>query len=212
MAAKSLTALRDVVEADLVDAANSVWSTAEIDRAIRKALFRYSEIRPQQAIGTLAAAASREYSLTTLTGLLDVQRVWFPYDSSDPSYPPRWVEFELWDDKTILFLKVDECPAVGDDPLRVFYTKWHTLTGLDTAAVSTYFEEDEEVLVVGACAFAAIERTRYVVDTVNPTVETPAMWDKWGKARLREFEDGLQAIARRMIRYMDSRVGVELEI
>ena len=212
MAAKTLTQLRDVVEADLTDAGNATWSTAEIDRAIRRALFRYSEVRPLEVIGTLTAAASREYSLTTLTGLLDVQKVWFPYDSTDPEYPPRWCEFELWDDKGVLFLKSVDCPAVGNDPLRVFYTVAHTLNGLDSAAVSTYFVEDEELLVTGSTAFAAIQRSRYVVDTVNPSSETPKQWRTWGNDRLREFDDGLAQLARRLLRYSDARVGVELEI
>lgn len=212
MAAKTLAALRDVVEADLTDASNATWSTDEIDRAIRRALFRYSEVRPQQVIGTLDAAASREYSLSTLTGLVDVQRVWFPYDSTDPVHPPAFVEFELWDDNTVLYLDVDDCPAVGDDPLRVFYTKAHTLNGLDSESSSTYFVEDEEVLVLGATAFAAVQRTRYVVDTVNPSVETPDNWKLWGNARMREFESELERVGRKVSRHFDSRVGVDLEI
>ena len=51
MAAKTLEALRELVEADLADASNETWNTTEIDRAIRRALFRYSETRPQQASG-----------------------------------------------------------------------------------------------------------------------------------------------------------------
>ena len=212
MAAKALTALRDLVEVDLTDAGNATWSTAEIDRAIRRALFRYSEVRPQQVIATLTAAASREYSLATLTGLVDVQRVWFPYLSTDPVHPPNWVEFELWDDKTVLYLDVADCPAVGDDPLRVFYTKLHTLNGLDTETASTYYVEDEEVLVLGSTAFAAVQRARYVVDTVNPSVETPDNWVAWGKARMREFESELERVGRKVSRHFDSRVAVDVEI
>ncbi len=204
--------LRDVVEADLTDALNETWSTAEVDRAIRRALFRYSEVRPQEAIATLDAASSREYALTTLSGLIDVQRVWWPYDSDDPTYPPQWVEFELWDDRTVLFLKAAVCPAAGDLPLRVFYTKAHTLNGLDSATASTYFVEDEELLVIGATAYAAIQRSRYVVDAVNPTSETPGQWRTWGRDRLKEFEDGLAQLGRRLLRHSDSRVWPALEI
>ena len=212
MAVKTLAELRDLVEADLTDAGNATWSTAEIDRGIRRALFRYSEVRPQQVIASLDAAASREYSLATLTGLVDVQRVWFPYDSTDPVHHPKFIEFELWDDKTVLYLDVADCPAVGDDPLRVFYTKAHTLNGLDSAASSTYYVEDEEVLVLGATAFAAVQRTRYVVDTVNPSVETPGNWKAWGTARMREFESELERVGRKVSRHFDSRVSVDLEI
>ena len=212
MAAKTLAQLRDLVEGDLTDAGNATWSTDEIDRGIRRALFRYSEVRPQQVIGTLTAAASREYSLATLTGLVDVQRVWYPYLSTDPVYPPAFVEFELWDDKTVLFIHTEDCPAVGDDPLRVFYTKAHTLNGLDSETTSTYYVEDEEVLVLGATAFAAIQRTRYVVDTVNPSVETPGNWKAWGTARMREFEQELKRVGLKVSRHFDSRVAMDLDV
>ena len=152
MAINALTDFRNLVEGDLTDAGNATWTTTEIDRAIRRALFRYSEVRPQEVIASLAAAAGREYSLTTLTGLIDVQRVWFPYLSTAPSYPPNWVEFELWDDRTVLYLKVGDCPVVADDPLRVFYTIAHTIAGLDAAATGSYFEEDEETIVLGSTA------------------------------------------------------------
>lgn len=212
MARKVLADFRNLVEVDLTDAGNVTWSTDEIDRAIRRALFRYSDVRSQQAVATIAAAASREYSTSTLTGMLDVQKVWFPYKAADPVYPPNWVDFELWDDRSILYLKVDECPVVADDPLRVYYTLAHTIEGLDAAAAGTYHEADEELIVLGSTAFAAVQRTRYVVDTVNPSVATPDNWKLWGNARLREFEDGLKELRRRQVAAMDSRVGVDLDI
>jgi hypothetical protein len=206
---KALADFRELVEADLTDASNSTWSTTELDRAIRKALYRYSEVRPQQAIGTLTAAASREYALSTLTGLIGVERVWWPYDSTDPEYPPQWQDFELWDDRTTLFLKSENCPAVGDDPLRVFYTKVQAIQNLDSAAASTYPDEDEEVLVLGATAFAAIQRSRYVVDAVNPSAYTPDLWVRWGQDRLKMFERELERIAQRLLANSDARVAIE---
>lgn len=211
MAVKSLTQLRDLVEADLTDSSNSTWSTAEIDRAIRRALFRYSEVRPMEAVTTLTAAHSREYT-HAISGLLGVRRVWWPYDSSDPDALPTWVDFELWDDNTILYLKVDECPQVGDDPLRVFYTKQHTLNGLDSATVSTYYEEDEEVLVLGATAFAAMQRVRYTIDAVNATAEVPANFKAWANARMKEFEDELKRIGRKVVRNWDNRVAMLVDV
>lgn len=206
MAVKTLSQLRDLVESDLADSSNLSWSTAEVDRAIRQALYRYSQVRPLQVIGTLTAGNTREYSLTTLTGLIDVTAVWWPYDSSDPEYPPKWVDFELWDDNTILFLKSADRPNTGDDPLRVFYTTRHTIKDLDSATAGTYFEEDEEALVLGASAYAAVQRARYVTDTINATSEVPASFKAWARDRMKEFEQELERIGRRVIRHYDSRV------
>jgi hypothetical protein len=213
MAAKTLAELRDLVEGDLTDASNETWSTDEIDRAIRRALYRYSEVRPLQAETSVSAAASREYDLSSISGLVDVERVWFPYDSDDPEHPPTWVGFELWEDgNPTLYLKVEDEPTASDDPLRVFYTKLHTLNGLDGESSSTYYVEDEECLVLGATGYAAVQRSRYVVDTVNPSVATPENWRSWGNARLREFEAELERVARKRMRHLDSRVAVDVEV
>jgi len=208
MAVLPLADLINYVEADLTDITNLTWSTTELTRALRKALYRYSQVRPQQAIGTLTAAASREYALTTLTGLIDVERVWWPYLSTAPDYPPKWQDFEMWDDRTILFLKSENCPAVGDNPLRVYYTKLHAIKDLDAAAAGTYPLEDEEVLILGGAAYAAVQRTRYVVDTVNPSVQTPEAWSQWAQKRMADFEHELKRVATRLERYNDSRIPV----
>lgn len=208
---RTLAVLRDLVETDLRDSGNWQWSTVEIDRGIRQALYRYSEVRPQEVIGTLTAAASREYSLATLTDLVDVQRVWFPYDSTDPSYPPTWVDFELWDDNTNLYLLVEDEPAVGDDPLRVFYTKLHTVNGLDSATASTYFAGDEEVLIAGASAFAALARSRAVAEGGLESALVGQVV-RWGDGRMKDFERELERVARKVTRHFDSRVAVNIEI
>ncbi len=201
---RTLGYLRDLLELDLSDVENVVWSSWELDRALRKALQEYSAVRPQEYISTLAAADSREYALTTLNGpLVDVQRVWWPYDAAAPEYPPQWVEFELWDDKTILFVKSDPAPRLGDKPLRIFYTKVHTIEDLDGATASTYGAEDEEILLAGAAGYAAAQRAR------QAGAESAAKWTRWGDERLRAFKAGLAAIARRIERYHDARVAIQ---
>ena len=60
--------------------------------------------------------------------------MWWPYDSESPELPPVWVDFELWNNRTVLYLKSDQQPNMPcDPPLRVFYTKAHTLNGMDGA-------------------------------------------------------------------------------
>lgn len=75
----TLAQLRDLVELDLDDAGNATWSTDDIDRGIEKALRDYSQVNAQQAVGTVTLAADgREVSISTLTGLTRVVKVWFP--------------------------------------------------------------------------------------------------------------------------------------
>lgn len=206
---KTLTELRALVASDLADAGNALWSTDELDRAIRKALYAYSWVRPREAEATIEAADGREYDLTGLAGLMDVQRVWWPYEAGEE---PRWQPFEVWGNGRVLFLRSAEQPKTGDGPLRVFYGAVQTMGGLDGAAESTYPDEDEETLVLGATAYAAVQRARYVVENVNPSADTPDDWAEWGRARLREFERALWEIARVGNTARGAWVTVELEV
>lgn len=208
---KTLAELRVIVQGDLTDATNVHWTNAEIDRSIRRSIYRYSEIRPLQQITTMVAADSREYSVAALPGLMEIERVWWPYTVGTPEYPPKWVRFELWADKKTIFLFTDERPSVGSGDLRIFYTSIQTISGLDGALVGTYPNEDEEIIITGATGYAAVQRARYVADTVNPSAMTPELWVKWGNARLFEFECGLKNVAARIARHGDARVVVDWE-
>ena len=112
----TLTTLRDRVEAYLADTTNAVWATGTIDEGLRLALHEYSQSRPQRAIGTITlSTAAREVALSSLTGLIGVERVWFPYTAADPEYPPEWVLWSVFDNAGAftLFLDVVEDPAAN---------------------------------------------------------------------------------------------------
>ena len=53
----TLTTLRDRVELMLADSGNSIWSTDDIDEAIRQALHEYSKTRPLRAVSTVTLSA-----------------------------------------------------------------------------------------------------------------------------------------------------------
>jgi hypothetical protein len=150
----ALADIRDRVEARLQDASNARWSTDDLDEAIRTALEQYSKYNPQHTLGTIAlSAAGREIDISSLTGLLRVEKVWWDYDSSDPTYPPNYRQFEVWPGD-VLFIDDREEPAAGQT-VRVWYTKLHTIEDLDSATETTIPEDDEGTIVTGACHFAA---------------------------------------------------------
>jgi hypothetical protein len=200
----SLTELRDLVELDLDDSGNAVWSTDDVDRAITRALREYSLVNPERAVGTINLAADgREISLSALTGLTGVVRVWYPYTSSDPEDPPQWRRWELWG-STLYILDGDE-PASGD-VVRVYYHKQHTIDGLAGESTTTVPGEDEEVVVVGAGAFGALQKARSAVGTAGVSTETPEQWLRWGLERMTEFNEALGAVRRRELLRVDKRV------
>src|SRR5512136_698891 len=100
----TLTLLRDRVEQILADSGNAIWATGDVDEGIRQALAEYSKIRPLQAATTVnVTTATHELSISSVTGLLGVLRVWCPYTSASPEDPPNWVAFEHWTDLDILY-------------------------------------------------------------------------------------------------------------
>ncbi len=202
-----LAALRDLVEADLDDSGNAVWATGEIDRAMTKALHEYSLIRPQQIAGTITLAADgREVSISTLTGLTRIVRVWYPYTSTAPEDPPEWRQWELWG--STLYILDGDVPA-DTLKVRVYYHKAQEIKDLDGAAATTMPAEDEETVVIGAGAYAALEKSRSSVGEAGVSTDTPAHWLDWATGRLDAFKAQLQEINRRETLKIDKRVPIQ---
>ena len=202
----TLSELRELVEQDLDDAGNAVWTAGEIDRAMEKALSGYSRARPQEAVGTITLAADgREVSVSTLTGLTRVVRVWYPYTSTAPEDPPAWRQWELWQG-TIYILDGDG-PASGD-VVRVYYHKLHTIEDLNSATETTVPAQDEEVVVLGAGGFAALEKARGSVGEAGVSTETPEHWLKWATGRINSFNVQLTEIRRQILLGVDKRVPI----
>jgi hypothetical protein len=192
----TLTTLRDQVEQVLNDTTNAVFTTGEIDAAIRRALADLTAYAPARAIATLTLAASgREINLASLATLITVERVWWEYTSASPEYPPRWRDFEQWAGP-LLWINDGAEPATGD-VLRIFYTAAHTLTGLDAAAVTTLPDDQAQLVVTGAAGYAAQSRSLEVSGTLNVDGWVAQRIADYADLTLRAFYAGLKALARR---------------
>ena len=199
-----LAALRDLVEMDLDDAGNATWTTGEVDRSIKRALVEYSRVSPQRVVGSLLLAADgREISVSTLTGLTGVVRVWHPYTALNPEDPPEWRRWELWG--TTLYILDGAEPASGES-VRVYYHKGHTIDDLDAATSTTVPVDDEEVIVLGAGAYAAMQKARGSVGAAGVSTETPEHWLRWAVARMDGFATALSGVRWRELRRIDKRV------
>lgn len=170
----TLTTLTDRVEQLLLDTLNVVFPAALVNEGIRLALGEYNLYRPQTLFNNVTpTSGTREVSLSTLTGLLDVLKVWFPYLSTD--HPPKWVEWELWWDAGVpkVFLDLATAPT-GSQIARVYYTKLHTLNGLDSATATTYPELDDGMLILGGAGYSCLARSIDLAETAaNMAVSTP---------------------------------------
>lgn len=159
------------------------YNQDDIDEAIRWALQRYSTVIPNKTIASITvAAAGREVDISSIaTEVITVLRVWWDYDSSDPEYPPRWRDFEVWPGD-LLFIKDADEPTTGD-VVRIWYTRLHTLDGLDSETATSFSTDAETLIVTGASGFVAQER---VQETAGSRV--PTRLREWADARLKEFE------------------------
>lgn len=169
--AETLTTLRPRVALQLQDVSNVRWATGDLDEAILQTIQQYTRQNPAVAIGSLTlAAAGREISLSTLTGLIRVLRVWWDYDSSAPDHPPHWRQFEVWPG-AILYID-DPSQPQATDVVRLWYTKSHTLNGLASASATTIPSEDIQYIIIGACQFALQQRVAELSETLNTDDQT----------------------------------------
>jgi len=187
---ETLTTLTDRVELRLQDSSNLKWSAADIGEAIEQALEQWSRHDPYHTIGTVTfAKTSHEQSLSTLTGLLRVERVWCPYDSADPDYPPNWVQFAIWPGP-ILFVDEPTSPTAAD-VARIWYSKMHTINLLNSATATTIPAEDIGYFINGAAGFAAQMRAVELSETLNADRDVVKRLNDWAEENLRNFRYGM---------------------
>ena len=179
-----LSAMRTLVRRDLKDqdAANYRWQDNEIDRAIGRALAELSRYVPREMKNTIATVNdSRDISISTLTGRVSVDRVEFPIDE----HPRQFQRFSVYVDTITLIGDVE-----GDGKnCYIFWSCLHTLDG-STSTIPSYLED---VLTLGADAYAVLAQAQYRTDTAGFGGEQADRdYQTWGNAMLKEFKSQLK--------------------
>lgn len=183
-----LSDIRTRVRKDLhdTDAGNYRWTDTQLDRHIERALSDLSLAAPQEKTATLATTnGSRDISLSSLTGLLEVEAVEYPTGQ----FPPSLAQYSRW--ATTLTLNVETLPTGGNT--KLFYTARHVLDG----SGSTVQPELEDALAIGAAAFAALELSSYTTDRVTTGADVARQYAAWGNAWQMAFRELLRMHARR---------------
>lgn len=187
--AATLTSLMARVEQLIADTANVVLSEAALTEGIRQALDIYSKARPGQAVTTLTlSAAGPEIDISGLTNLLNISRVWLPYTAASPENPPLWRNFEHWQDLKILYVQ-DYNPAAAE-VARIFYTQKQTLDGLDSAIITTFADDDETLIAMGAAGYTVVARAREITEVVALDQQVPLSKQllDWARFMIGEFK------------------------
>jgi len=207
MPVTALDTLRDRVEDFLKDATNADWSTGELDNAIRIALHELSLLLPARAATTVdAVTGQREYSISSISGLVWVVEVWYPYLSTHATYKkPHPVKWRMLDDSTLYLDAADDPDSAYK--LRVMYDKLQTLEGLDSATGTTLNEQEKSLLVIEASGYAAMSLAVDKTDAVVLGGKTPENLGKWGWSRVEEFRRRLNEMAAQEDSDDDARIG-----
>jgi len=185
----NLSDMRTRIRRDLKDedSASYRWSDNEIDRHIDHALRDISQVSPLQVKATLTTTAgSRDISISTLSNMVVIEAVEYPVGN----YPSIYVPYSLWG--STLSLLIDKAPP-GVENVNIYYGKLHTLD----ATTSTLQPPLEDLVAIGAEAYAAIEWASFATNRVN--VGGGAVSENylaWGRERLAAFHSGLAAQGR----------------
>jgi len=185
----NLSEMRAIVRRDLKDedAANYRWTDDELDRHITHTVREFSEVIPyEQKVTKATTLGSRDIDISSLSDRIMIQAVEYPVDK----FPKQLQRFILWGD-TITLLG-DEVPDGSN--AYIYYGKLHTLD----AASSTIPSYLDDLIVAGACGYAAVEWAVYAINRVNVGgTMTPREFLAWGNERLRFFKSELKRLGRR---------------
>ena len=183
-----LATMRGLVRRDLKDedSDNYRWVNDEIDRAIQRAVDDLSRYVPAEEKATIATTdASREIDISSLTDRVSVDKVEFPVDQ----HPMELQRFTVYQDTLTL---IGDYQGDGED-CYIYWSKVHTLDG-DASTIPAYLED---LVALGATAYAALAQSQYHSDRANTGgSDVDRDYTYWGRDRLLEFNKKLKAYSR----------------
>ena len=180
--------MRTLLRRDLKDEDNSSyrWQDNELDRAIQRAVAELSRYIPREMTSTLATGSnSREINIATLVDRVSVDRIEFPVART----PRQFQRFVVYADTVFL---TGDVAGDGTD-CCIYWGKVHTLD--DSASTIPGCLED--VLALGAAAYAVLSQAQYRTDIAGIGGErADTDYEGWGKAMLKEFKARLRRFGR----------------
>ncbi len=185
----ALTPLRTRLRIDLGEPTADRWTDDDLDRHIGHAVRDINRVAPREMVATdltIPDPATRELDISALTDRIAVVAVQYPVDGQ----PRRLRHFEAWGDT--LTLLTDTMPVAGA-PVWVYYTAAHTV-GEDDSTLPAHLED---VALVGAAGYAALEYAAYAMNRVTVgDGRTPEQFLALGRDRLMQFRQDLTALKR----------------
>ena len=198
----NLATLRARVLQMLSDTTPATFTTGQVDESFLRALDEYSQYNPMQGESLIELPGDGwEIALNSISGLLRVLAVHWPYDSTldeDQQHAnliAHW--FVWWDDAQPIVTVVtsDNSMPEEDDEVRVWYDKAHTIDGLGDGTVTSLPELHESIIVTGAAAFTAMSQSIAMMNDTAADMYSATLMATWGRAKEREFRQLLVNLA-----------------
>lgn len=184
LASTTLTILRGRLRVELHDEDDAAyrWEDATLNRHIERAARELSLVSPRELTTTLSAEGStRELSLETLLRLVSIDAVEYPVGE----YPASYVQFGSYG--STLTLLIDETPEAGAE-VRVYWGGLHVVD----ASGSTLRAAHEDIVVMGAAGYAALEWANFAANRANfAGTEAHEQYLRWGTEQLQRFREQL---------------------
>lgn len=204
----TLAQLLDQLEIELSDPTNAKWTTSVLTQHIRSALRAYNQIAPRRLYANFSSVADqREYNLaSSYPSLQEILDVWYPYDPAEPAALATRCPWSLVADLT-LRLECDDDPS-GDatEQIRILYTQGHTINGLDSASTTTLDTFGEQLVLIGAAAYAVNQYAHEIINSVTVNTWVQRQYAEYARTRMAEFQDKLEVLRARQATREDSRV------
>lgn len=181
----TLADIRELVREDLRDPDDDIWSDAQLERHVERAVHEYSLVKPQEKTATIQHDTdARTLDISTISDRIRIVAVEFPVGE----YPPQYVPFFTWADE--LTMDLSNAPA-GQADAKVYYHAEHTING-----TTTFPATHNNTIATGAAGYAALELTADTANKVNVGGENA--WGRYAdfaQERLAAFRRQLQSIA-----------------
>lgn len=184
----AIAAYRTAILALLMDASNAIFSTNDIDQALRWAMSEMSLKRPIIRTYMFTVIATTGIHIMPADFITrNVSRVEL-YDSDPDAITELNHHAELIDESWVI---QTENEVQAGEVLQISYADVYQVDGLDSASGTTVPDQDETTLQVGAAGYAAQMRANDRIETINMNPKVSETYRLLGTTFLRRFYEFL---------------------
>jgi hypothetical protein len=186
----AIATFRIAVAALLYDTTNVIFTSTEIDEALRWALFEYSFKRPLiRTYDFTVVSSTKIHNLPAdfITRHVIKVELW----DSDPDAIYELAFYAYMTDEQWVIQTTDEVGT--NEVLQISYSTVHQIDGLDSASGTTIPLVDEMILEIGAAGHAAQMRAMGTVESINMNSNVAATYRNLAIDYLARFNAGIIA-------------------